>query len=92
MPDRKELLYVQVHVRLCVCDSIKGHGQVLDRVSTIVQVIKAHADCSKSTKFEHSIMLSTIPKMLDSKLACDRSDICAMQVQGSYMRLYVKCA
>ena len=59
----------------------------------IIQVIKAHADCSKSMKFKHSIlMLLTIPKMLDYKLACDRSDICAMQVQGSYMRLYAKCA
>ena len=85
-----EKSYVQVHLR--VRDSIKGHGQVLDRASTIIQVIKVHADCSKSTKFEHSIMLLTIPMMLDSKLACDRSDICAMQVQGLYMRLYVKCA
>ena len=33
-----------------------------------------------------------VPKMLDSKLACDHSDICAMQVQGLYMRLYAKCA
>ena len=79
-----------VQVRTCVRDSIKGRGQVID--CAIVQVIKAHADCSKSTKFKHSIMLSTIPKMLDSKLACDLSDICAMQVQGSYMCLYVKCA
>ena len=56
----------------------------------IIQVIK---DCSKSMKFKNSIlMLLTIPKMLDYKLACDRSDICAMQVQGSYMRLYAKCA
>ena len=60
---------------------------MLDRVSAIVQVIKAHADCLKSTKFERSIMFSTIPKMLDSKLACDHSDICAMQVEGLYMRL-----
>ena len=68
-----------MHVR----DSIKGRGQVLDRAIVLVQVIKAHADCSKSMKFEHSKMLSTIPKMLDYKLACDRSDICALQVQGS---------
>ena len=81
--------YVQVHMR--VHDSIKGHGQVLDRV--IVQVIKAHADCSKSMKFKRSILiLSTIPKIQDSTLACDCSDICAMQVQGSYMHLYMKCA
>ena len=79
--------YVQVCMR--VRDSIKGHCQVLDRA--IVQVIKAHADCSKSMKFERSIMLSAIPKMLDYKLACDCSDICAMQVQVSYMCLYVKC-
>ena len=65
-----------VQVRMHVCDSIKGRGQVFDRA--IVQIIKAHADCSKSTKLERSIMLSTIPKMLDSKLACDLSDICAM--------------
>ena len=51
-----------------VLDSIKGSGQVLDRA--ILQVIKAHVDCSKSTKFERSIM-STLPKMLDSKLAYD---------------------
>ena len=68
-----------------VRDSIKGYGQVLDHA--IVQVIKAHADCSKSMKSERRIMLSTIPKMLDSKLACDCSDIYAMQVQGSYMCL-----
>ena len=68
----------------------RKHALVLDHA--IIQVIKAHADYSKSMKFERSIMLSTIAKMLDSKLACDRLDICAMQVQGSYMRLYVKCA
>ena len=85
---QQENRYVQMCMHML--HSIKGHGQVLDRA--IVQVIKAHIDCSKSTKFERSIMLSTIPKILDSKLACDRSDICAMQVQGSYMRLYVKCA
>ena len=51
-----------------VRDSIKGHGQVLDRV--IVQVIlyvfllKKSTDCSKSMKFECS---KTFPKMLDSK-------------------------
>ena len=82
--------YVQVSMH--VCDSVKGHGQVLDLVIVLVQVIKAHADCSKSTTFECSMMLSTIPKMLDSKLACDSSDICAMQVQGSYMHLYTKYA
>ena len=65
---------------------------MLDRASAIVQVIKAHADCSKSTTFERSVMLLTIPKLLDSKLTCDRSDICAMQDQGLYMRLYAKCA
>ena len=37
-------------------------------------------------------MLSIIPKMLDSKLACDHSDIRAMQVQSLYLHLYVKCA
>ena len=66
-----------------VCDSIKGCGQVLDRV--IIQVIKAYADYSKSTKFERSIMLSTIPKMLESKLACDRSDICATYVSPRFV-------
>ena len=80
--------YVQVRMRMR--DSIKERGQVLGLA--IVQVIKSHADCSKSTKFERSIMLSTTPQMLDSTLACDYSDICAMQVQGSYMRLYAKCA
>ena len=75
-----------------VRDSIEGRGQVLDHAIVLVQVIKAHADCSKSMKFERSIMLSAIPKMLDYKLGCDCSDICAMQVQVSYMRLYVKCA
>ena len=70
----------------------KGVRQVLDHAIIHIQVIKAHADYSKSMKFERSIMLSTIAKMLDSILACDRLDICAMQVQGSYMRLYVKCA
>ena len=67
---RRENSYVQVLMH--VSDSIKGCGQVINRV--IVQVIRAHADCSKSMKFEPSIMLSTIP----SKLVCDRSDICAM--------------
>ena len=66
---------------MCVLDSIKGRGQVLNRA--IVQVIKAHVDCSKSMKLKRNIM-STIPKMLDSKLACNCSDIYAMQVQGSY--------
>ena len=74
-------------------DSIKRRGQVLDRAIVLVQVqvIKARADCSKSMKFEHS-MLSTISKMLDSNLASDRSDTCTMQVQHLHMRLYVKCA
>ena len=58
-----------------VRDSIKGCGQVLDRAIILVQVIKAHVDCSKSMKFERSKMLSTIPKMLDYKLACHHSDI-----------------
>ena len=77
-------------------DSIKRRGQVLNRaivlvqVQVQVQVIKARADCSKSMKFEHS-MLSTISKMLDSNLASDCSDICTMQVQHLHMRLYVKC-
>ena len=74
-----------------VLDSIKGHGQVLDRV--IVEVIKVHVDCSKSTKFKRSIMLSTIPKILDSKLACDQitqiSVLCKSKVR---MCAYVKCA
>ena len=35
--------YVQVYMH--VCDSIKGRSQVLDHA--IVQVIKAHADCSE---------------------------------------------
>ena len=78
--------YVQVRIH----DSIKGHGQVIN--GAIVQVIIAHADCSKSTKFECSIILLTIPKMLDSKLACDHTDICTMQVHGLYIRLYAKCA
>ena len=84
--EQQENSYVQVYMR--VLDSIKGRGQVLDRA--IVQVIRAHVDCSKITKFERSIMLSTIPKMLDSKLAYDCSYICAMQIKGSYIRLYAK--
>ena len=37
-------------------------------------------------------MLLTIPKILDAKLACDHSDICATQVQGSYMHLHARNA
>ena len=37
-------------------------------------------------------MLSIIPNMLDSKLACDRLDKYTMQVQGLYMRLYTRNA
>ena len=77
--------YVQVRMRSR--DSLKVRDQVLYRAMVLVQVIKAPAaDCSKSMEFERSIMLPTIPKILDSKLACDRSDICAMQVQRSHMR------
>ena len=45
-------------VRMCVRDSIKGHGQVLNHAIVLVQVIKAHADCSKSLKFERE---NTVP-------------------------------
>ena len=48
--------YDQVHVR--VRDSIKGHGQVLNCAIVLVQVIKAHAGCSKNMKFEQENMVS----------------------------------
>ena len=66
-----------------VLDSIKGRGQVLDRA--IVQVIKAHVDCSKSMKFKRSIMLSTIPKILDSKLAYIAHILCYASQRVVYM-------
>ena len=81
---QQENRYVQMCMHML--HSIKGHGQVLDRA--IVQVIKAHIDCSKSTKFERSIMLSTIPKMLDSKLAYDCSYICTNSLCKSKVRIY----